>query len=83
MLKACAARAALVRSWGGGCSDGSNGGGGGGGDTDGDSSGGTRTSQQSKRNLTYKAESAPPIASTISLHNFIGGGNGFGSRPKM
>ena len=27
--------------------------------------------------------SAPPMASTISLHSFIGGGNGFGSRPRM
>ena len=27
------------------------------------------------------APARPPIASTISLHNFIGGGNGFGSCP--
>lgn len=27
--------------------------------------------------------SAPPIASTISLQSFIGGGNGLGSRPRI
>lgn len=27
--------------------------------------------------------SCPPIATTISLQSFIGGGNGFGSRPRM
>lgn len=28
-------------------------------------------------------EFAPPIASTISLQSFIGGGKGFGSLPKI
>ena len=40
-------------------------------------------SQHSTRKRTYSLESAPPIASTISLHSFIGGGKGFGSRPSM
>ena len=36
-------------------------------------------SQQYVLNFPKYALSVPPIASTISLHNFIGGGNTFGS----
>lgn len=35
------------------------------------------------QNCSTNYLSAPPMASTISLHSFIGGGNGFGSRPRI
>ena len=39
------------------------------------------TSQARVRKARYASPSAPPITSTISLHSFMGGGKGFGSRP--
>lgn len=39
------------------------------------------TSQARVRKARYASPSAPPMTSTISLHSFMGGGKGFGSRP--
>lgn len=46
---------------------------------------GNRTQNHSRNELevSWNYLSAPPIASTISLQSFIGGGNGLGSRPRM
>eukprot|EP00966_Prymnesium_polylepis_P263122 6077578-Prymnesium_polylepis.1 len=42
-----------------------------------------KASQHERRKRSYNFESAPPMASTISLQSFMGGGKGLGSRPRM